>query len=126
MGDFNDEPQNISIESILGAKNFECNGDKSGINVLNNLSYTQKQAGFGSYKYRDQWNMLDQIIISSALLEGSLSYICNSFEVFKPGIMIIRSGQYQGAPDRTYAGEKYLGGFSDHFPVIAKFIYISK
>lgn len=126
MGDFNDEPQNVSLEQILGAKNFECFDNRTGNNVLNNLSYNLKLAGHGSYKFRDQWNMLDQIIISRGLLQGNLSYICNSFEVFKPEMMVIQSGQYQGAPDRTFAGERYLGGFSDHFPVIAKFIYITK
>ncbi|MDB9961500.1 endonuclease, partial [Oceanihabitans sp.] len=26
-------------------------------------------------------------------------------------------GKYKGSPFRTYAGKKYKGGYSDHFPV---------
>jgi len=26
-------------------------------------------------------------------------------------------GKYKGQPFRTYIGKKYMGGFSDHFPV---------
>jgi len=31
-----------------------------------------------------------------------------------------------GAPFPTYGGARYLGGYSDHFPVITKFIFKSK
>ena len=30
-------------------------------------------------------------------------------------------GKYKGAPYRTYVGRKYIGGYSDHFPV---FVYL--
>ena len=66
--------------------------------------------------------MLDQIIVSGSLIIGNdINYICNSFEVFKLDIIITKSGQYQGTPFPTYGGKKYLGGYSDHFPVKAKF-----
>ncbi|WXT99266.1 hypothetical protein N1F78_07345 [Seonamhaeicola sp. MEBiC1930] len=31
------------------------------------------------------------------------------------------NGRFKGAPFRTYAGKKYKGGYSDHFPVYAVF-----
>lgn len=126
MGDFNDEPQNASISEIVGAVDYDCASVAYVPKSLINLAYRLKFDGIGSYKYRDQWNMLDQIMISPSLLKGNLSYLCNSFQVFKPQIMVTQSGRYEGAPNPTYGGERYLGGFSDHFPVLAKFVYVSK
>ena len=37
--------------------------------------------------------------------------------------MIQKEGQYKLYPLRTYVGNNFQGGFSDHFPV---YIYISK
>jgi hypothetical protein len=90
--------------------------------ALFNLAYESYNKGIGSYKYKDLWNMLDQIIVSTSLIKGNeFNYICNSFEVFKPDLIVTRSGQYQGTPFPTYGGKRYLGGYSDHFPVVAKF-----
>jgi hypothetical protein len=67
--------------------------------------------------------MLDQIIISKNLLLGDgLEYYCSSFDVYKPYLMVTRTGKFQGAPFPTYGGSRYLGGYSDHFPVTAKFL----
>ena len=40
---------------------------------------------------------------------------------FKPKYIVTHSGKYDGTPFPTYGGRRYLGGYSDHFPVIAKF-----
>ncbi len=89
---------------------------------LFNLSYKAWSDGLGSYKYKDDFNMLDQIIISKELLTGdNIKYTCNSFEVYKPYLMVTRSGKFKGTPFPTYGGSRYLGGYSDHFPVTAKF-----
>jgi len=94
---------------------------------LFNLSYKAWFDGSGSYKYKDDFNMLDQIIISKELLLGDkIKYACNSFEVYKPYLMITRTGKFQGAPFPTYGGSRFLGGYSDHFPVTAKFIIRNK
>jgi len=124
IGDFNDEPVNKSIAEILQALPFDCN-DKYEINSgqLYNLSYKAKMEGEGSYKYRDSWNMLDQIIVSNFLVESnSINYLCNSFEVYKPDFIKTRSGKYEGAPFPTFGGVSYLSGYSDHFPVLVKFV----
>ena len=128
IGDFNDEPTNVSILDSLGAHPFICDslrlGQKiSAAGALFNTSYQMYENGYGSYKYRDDWNMLDQIIISGSLITGpKIYYECNSFEVFKADYLVTQSGQYAGTPSPTFGGRKYLGGFSDHFPVTAKFL----
>jgi hypothetical protein len=55
------------------------------------------------------------------MVGNEINYICNSFEVYKPSFLITISGPYKGTPFPTYGGRKYLGGYSDHFPVNAKF-----
>ena len=128
MGDFNDEPGNKSVKEILAAdsgicvKNNDSNTGKSP--VLFNLAYADFSKGLGTYKYRNTWDMLDQIIISRNMsVEGNLKYVCGSFQIFKPSFMVTKSGKYEGTPFPTYGGRKYLGGYSDHFPVTAKFVY---
>jgi predicted extracellular nuclease len=113
MGDFNDEPENISVDSVLNA------GPASGNKNFINLAYEKSLRGEGSYKYRENWNMLDQIIISRN--GTSIKYVEDSFEVYKPEFIITLTGSYAGAPKPTYGGSRYLGGYSDHFPVTAEF-----
>jgi endonuclease/exonuclease/phosphatase family metal-dependent hydrolase len=133
VGDFNDEPTNMSITESLKAQPFFCDSlDHENLREdfgtdLFNLSYKAWFDGSGSYKYKDDFNMLDQIIISKELLLGEkIKYTCNSFEVYKPYLMVTRTGKFQGAPFPTYGGTRYLGGYSDHFPVTAKFIVRNK
>jgi endonuclease/exonuclease/phosphatase family metal-dependent hydrolase len=125
LGDFNDEPNNNSILKELNAVPFYCDNTNyvETYKELYNLAYPSFAEGLGSYKYRDDWNMLDQVIISGTLIDSkNIHYVCNSFEVYKPSIMITRSGKYKGAPFPTYGGSRYLGGYSDHYPVVTKFV----
>jgi len=130
MGDFNDEPTNISIKDTLNALPLSCDDidkSKSSIPHLYNLAYGKKIHGEGSYKYQSEWDMLDQIIVSENLLMNeSLHYVCPSFEIYKPDFIVTHSGKYEGAPFPTYGGNRYLGGYSDHFPVLAKFVLKKK
>jgi predicted extracellular nuclease len=130
MGDFNDEPVNNSILNYLKAKPVICDSSEMLTQIklqedfsdLFNLSYSSFSKGEGSYKHQDDWNMLDQIIVSKDLIIGlKIRYLCNSFQVYKPDFMITKSGKYEGTPFPTFAGNRYLGGYSDHFPVTAMF-----
>ncbi len=78
----------------------------------------------GTYKYRDHWNMLDQIIISKSFVDNkNFDYQCGSFEIIKPEFVLQNEGKYAGTSLPTYGGRKYLGGYSDHFAIGAKFIF---
>ncbi len=69
--------------------------------------------------------MLDQIITSFAReKKGAVKYVCGSFEIVKPEFLIQSSGKYKGSALPTFGGRTYLGGYSDHYPVAAKFIFI--
>jgi predicted extracellular nuclease len=125
LGDFNDLPSNISISKILGARELNCSDKITDSFSLFNLTYEEFQKGNGTYKYRDHWNMLDQIIISNSLVDKKgIDFKCESFEIFKPDYIIQQSGKYKGTSLPTYGGKNYLGGFSDHFSIGAEFYLI--
>ena len=123
LGDFNDLPSNNSISKILNAGEVNCSNSND--NTLYNVAYKIFEKGKGTYKYKDHWNMLDQMIISKSLLDKkNTDYKCNSFEIIQPSFMITKTGKYKGTARPTFGGRKYLGGYSDHFPIGAEFYII--
>ncbi len=123
LGDFNDNPNNLSIARYLWTQQFTCSINTEPMRLYN-LSYKEFLLGKGTYLYRGNWNMLDQIIVSNNIIgDGAIKYLCNSFELVKPDFMITQTGKYKGAATPTFGGRTYLGGFSDHIPVGAKFIF---
>ena len=108
MGDFNDEPMDISMRKVLGAKKPEDSEAQ-----LYNLFYEMDEDNEGSYKYRSDMNMLDQIIISPNLWNKEVEP-----KIFNPS-WLIQTGKYAGFPLRTFGGKNYLAGYSDHFPIFA-------
>lgn len=128
MGDFNDMPDNKSILMTLMAIPFECDElSPEYTSNLYNTAYKKYAQGIGSYFHQGKFNMLDQIIISKGLLDKKkLDYLCDSFEVISNELNTTRSGKYKGAPYPTFGSGRYLGGYSDHFPVGAIFNYMNK
>jgi hypothetical protein len=124
MGDFNDEPTNKSLVEALGAIPLYCDSLKKENDMsLYNAAYHTKMLGIGSFKFREFWNLIDQMILSSSIVFGNeIKYLCGSFEVLKPESMTTQSGKFKGAPFPTYAGPRYLGGYSDHFPIEIKLL----
>jgi endonuclease/exonuclease/phosphatase family metal-dependent hydrolase len=121
LGDFNDMPNNKSIARYLWTHEYGCS-ERVEPKRLFNLAYKEFLAGKGTYLYRGNWNMLDQIIVSSKMVDdGKVKYVPDSFQLIKPDFMITQSGKYKGAATPTFGGRKYIGGYSDHIPVAAKF-----
>lgn len=119
MGDFNDYPNNKSLHNELNAlwpeKEF-CN------NKLYNLAYLfLNKTGIGSHKYQGVWGMLDQFIVSGALLNKSGVLYCepNGMSLFKPSFLLETDNTYFGEkPFRSFVGYKFNDGFSDHLPIV--------
>lgn len=119
MGDFNDYPTNTSIAKTLGANKPHPSLIYS--NQLYNLFYRFEEEGkIGSNKYKGDWGMLDQIIVSGSMLlkinrvftREKMSYICQ-----EPFLLEDDKKDLGKKPFRTYNGKKYQGGYSDHLPV---------
>ncbi len=122
MGDFNDEPANKSITEYLCAEGNSKQVD--GLELFNPMAALQDQ-DLGSYRFRDYWDMLDQIMVSKALLNidnEKVYYQENSAAIKDEDWMRQHGNKYEGFPLRTFGGQNYLGGYSDHFPVYIKLI----
>lgn len=108
MGDFNDDPNSESIKTLMTSGLF--------INPMEKLLSPNS----GSANYKGEWSLFDQIILSHSFLnfeKGTHSF--KKAEIFAPEFLKEWKGKYKGNPYRTYAGKKYIGGYSDHFPVYA-------
>jgi len=116
MGDFNDHPMDASVRDVLGA-NTESK-------FLFNLMEEPSRRGEGSHWYRGEWGMLDQIIVSPALISGAEGWRVSSegARVIRDVFLLFTDKDGMSRPNRTYAGDKYIGGYSDHLPVVVKLV----
>ncbi len=117
-GDFNDEPTDLSIVSGLNA--YSSFDDPKNDRLYNLSHYLQKNINTGSYKYQGNWNMLDQFIISGSLLDTTGGIYSSQFDVhvFEAEYLLEKDNTNMGVkPYRTYLGDFYHGGYSDHLPV---------
>jgi endonuclease/exonuclease/phosphatase family metal-dependent hydrolase len=124
MGDFNDGATDESISKILQAKNP---GEKSSNSELYNLMLVkQEDWPFGTLKYRESWDIFDQIIVSGKLLDDSSKVQVSQAgaKIFHSSFLLEPDETYLGQRlSRTYNGFKYAGGFSDHLPVFLDLIF---
>lgn len=113
MGDFNDTPDDNSVDEILGAKKSFDKIEKS---QLYNLLYPRYQKGIGT-TYHKGWLLFDQIIVSGNMLSsGQIECKPEYADVFNPPYLLHFDSRNRVKPNRTYRG-KYTGGYSDHLPV---------
>ena len=128
MGDFNDDPTDKSVAESLGAKTRKKDLEAGD---LYNPYGVMLKAGLGTLAYGDAWNIFDNIVVSENLVNGDKGDIqllkANGSKydgnIFKQHYMVQKEGQYKGYPLRTYVGNNFQGGYSDHFPV---YIYLGK
>lgn len=121
MGDLNDDPSDESLTKHLLAK--EKINKLKPFDMFNPMAKLFKQ-GHGSNAYRDRWSLFDQIVVSQPLTEKDIKGLrFHKANIYKKGFMIQKTGEYKGYPKRTFSGDVYQSGFSDHFPV---YIYLLK
>ncbi len=116
MGDFNDEPDNTSISLILSAWPLT---DKIYPESLYNLFYLPFKSGAGTV-FHKRWLLFDQMIVSSNLLvpkEKGLHYKTGSAMVIEKKWMLYPTSA-GSIPFGSFDDKTYLGGYSDHLPVI--------
>ena len=106
LGDFNDDPLSKSIKHLI------ANSD------LHNPMESLIAYNRGTLNYKFQWNLFDQILLSRNFSDRNV----NGFQfveanIFDNDFLKIFKGKYRGNPFRTFVGQKYKGGYSDHFPV---------
>ena len=110
MGDFNDDPQSVAVRDHLVSTDF-----------YNPMIFLLTRYA-GSLTHRGDWYLFDQIILSPNWMkayDNPLKYVKSA--IFNPAYLAEAAGRFKGNPLRTYAGNTYLGGPSDHFPVYTIF-----
>ncbi len=120
-GDFNDDPIDKSISEVLDAKEVSVNTSSH----LHNLSLQYLKPGVrGSLKYKGNWNVFDQFIVSDGLLSsksGLHTSVANCHIFYGTAdneFLLEKDDRYVGMqPFRTYHGLKFHDGYSDHLPV---------
>lgn len=114
MGDLNDDPTSPSVAKVLNAK--EKIGDVKENGIYNPWTELYKR-GIGTTAYRDAWSLFDQIMISYPWLNRNQSgFFYQKQQIFNKEFMVENVGQYKGYPMRTWDGNTYRAGYSDHFP----------
>jgi endonuclease/exonuclease/phosphatase family metal-dependent hydrolase len=99
MGDMNDTPANPVYRQLEP--------------TLMNLAEPLYRQGEGTIKYDGAWELIDMIFVSSATGAGPM-------QILQIPFLMTRDATHAGTkPLRTYSGPRYLGGVSDHCPVMA-------
>ncbi|HPJ05602.1 MAG TPA: endonuclease [Bacteroidales bacterium] len=114
MGDFNAPPDEPLMSEFCGETG------------LINLSADCASRGKGSYKYQGTWEMIDQVLVSSSMVDTAsvFSVLPGSFGVVDAPFLLAEDVTYPGhKPFPTYGGYRYSGGYSDHLPVVIKMTY---
>ncbi len=112
-GDFNENPDEENLKNIV----YDKNSNKILVNPSVELFASQK---FSTFHYNFGL-LFDQILISNDFFNENFPLQYESAEVFSPEEISNWDKKFKGRPFRTYAGTRYLGGYSDHFPVFVKF-----
>jgi len=118
MGDFNDTPNDDSLQKNLEARksdNPELKGE------LVNLSVGWISGEIQTIKSKYSWEVFDQFIVSDYFLEKNRCFEFREAEIFKDEFLLEPDTKFGGVkPKRTYIGFKYQEGFSDHLPVLLR------
>lgn len=114
MGDLNDDPTDKSVRQSLGGQRSP---DNLGPHAMYNPYENLYRKGLGTTAYRNAWSLFDQIILSDELTNSETGFKFYKADIFNPSYLKQKSGNFKGYPYRSYSFGKYIGGFSDHFPV---------
>ncbi|HEY0977538.1 MAG TPA: endonuclease/exonuclease/phosphatase family protein [Flavobacteriales bacterium] len=120
MGDLNDDPVDASVKRFLGSsavKEEAVNGKF--FNPMGDLY----RKGIGSLAWNDSWNLFDQILVSPAIVTGAnggTRYYAT--RVYNKPYLRQAEGNFAGYPFRTFVGDQYMDGYSDHFPVFVTLV----
>jgi hypothetical protein len=114
MGDLNDDPISPSVTKVLAAKGNIADVKPGG---LYNPWVDLYKRGIGTLAYNDAWGLFDQILMSYSWLDKNQpGYFFYQQHIFNKEYMVENIGKYKGYPMRTWDGNTYRGGYSDHFP----------
>lgn len=99
MGDFNDTPDSVPFKKLDGC--------------LVNKGSKIHEKGQGSIRYEGKWELIDMFLLSPEIAQKT------NMQIMKLPFLMIRDSKHSGEkPFRTYSGPRYIGGVSDHCPIV--------
>ena len=99
MGDFNDTPDGEQFRMLDG--------------VLVNKADSLFRTGQGTIRFEGKWDLIDMFMVSGSISEKS------AMEILQVPFLMTYEKKYPGLkPLRTYSGPRYIGGVSDHCPIV--------
>ena len=102
MGDFNDSPEGAAFQLI----------DSS----LVNKGMELHRKGEGTIRFEGKWELIDMFLTGLG--------VDAEMEICRMPFHIVRERKHPGEkPFRTYSGPRYIGGISDHFPIVLKIFH---
>ena len=114
MGDLNDVPSSPVVQSLIG---------KEGL-YLNLMAAPLPKKEKGSYKFYGKWSLIDQFIVSSALIQKNGLHVKDGACIFAASFLLVPDESFGGEkPFRSFLGPRYTGGYSDHLPVYVDLVY---
>ncbi len=113
FGDFNENPDEEMISNFIYDKDF----NKILINPFAELFQNEK---FSTYHYKSGL-LFDQMMLTHDFIDENFPLTINEAKVFNHEKLQNWDQKFSGRPFRTFAGTRYLGGYSDHFPILIIF-----
>ena len=112
IGDFNENPDDKNIMLL----------EKIGLTSL--MKPMLGKPKVGTYVYRGEDSLLDQIIVNKQLQDSeSLSIVQGSTYILDLPKYRQQEGNYKHYPYRFWAGNRLLGGYSDHLAIKVEITY---
>ena len=114
MGDFNDTPtaDNIRLSLDTRAKVEEIKKRELYNPMVGLMSYKR-----GSLIFRKQWMLFDQMLFNKRFLTENTKLKQIKTDIFDEPFLTTNINKMGALPYRTFLGTKYVGGYSDHFPI---------
>ena len=110
-GDFNDYHDSPALEYLYQHHLINISSKAKGSNGAK-----------ATYRWHGEWRSLDQILLSE-----SMQHQENVCRIGDLPFLLEDDEKYGGKkPYRTYLGLKYLGGYSDHLPLVARILIDDK
>ena len=107
-GDFNDYADGPTLQYLEERGLHNISRDARG-----------RHGAEGTYRYQGRWRSIDHVLISSSLQHTVLQAFVNDAP-----FLLEDDKKYGGVkPLRTYNGYRYQQGFSDHLPLVVRFVF---
>lgn len=109
LGDFNEDPDDLNMQML----------ENAGLHSL--MKPLMGKPKVGTYVYRNKDYFYDQIVVNKQLKDQQgLSIVSNSLYILDLPKYRQQEGNYSHYPFRFWAGNRLLGGYSDHLAIKIK------